>query len=175
MLTNGYKNRLMAASAGILIALAVFLMIYYAITVPVENSFGERYVSAEIPLIFPFYVISSFKPVTLITYFIFAAGILALEASRDRLVSLDTRGIRILLLVLSFASGYELIWNFHAWFASWQRVGGSLDLLSNVQHAYSSIPVNFNFATKVSFLVFSLCLYSSLYLQSLERHSGTSG
>jgi hypothetical protein len=162
-------NRLLTLSAVILIGLAASLILYYAATVPVEKSFGERYVTAEIPLIFPFYVISSFKPITLITYLIFAAGVLILDAAKDRLVLLDTRGIRILLLVVSFASGYELIWNFSAWFAVWQRFGGSIDLLANVQHAYSSLPVNFNFATKVSFLVFALSLYGSLFLQSIER------
>jgi hypothetical protein len=171
---NGHKNRILAAAAGILLALAILLILYYAITVPVENSFGERYVNAEIPLIFPFYVISTFKPITLITYFIFTAGLLILEVSKEKLVQFDARGIRIFLLAVTFAAGYEVIWNFHAWFAMWQRVGGSLDQLSNVQHAYSSLPVNFNFATKVSFLVFALCLYSSLYLQRLERHAGTS-
>jgi hypothetical protein len=162
---------LTASSAVILVGLAAFLILYYAVKVPVESSFGERYVTSEIPLIFPFYVISTFKPITLITYFIFGAGLLFLEASRERLMALDTRGVRMLLLLLSFAAGYEFIWNSQAWFATWQRMGGSLDLLANVQHAYSSLPVNFNFATKVSFLVFALCLYSSLYLQTLERRA----
>lgn len=96
----------------IFLALVLLIIVYYAITIPVERSFGERYVSTEIPLIFPSYVIMSFKPVTIITYFTFAAVVLILEARKERLRKLSTAGMRIVLLFIAFASGYEVIWNF---------------------------------------------------------------
>ena len=69
---------------------------------------------------------------------------------------------------LSFASGYELIWNFFAWFSTWQIKGGSLDELSNTQHSYLFLPVNFNFVTKLCFLIFGLSLYAALFLGQIE-------
>ena len=150
-------------------ALAVFIIVYYAVTVPTERSFGERYVDDQIPLIFPFYVISSFKPVTIMTYLIFGGSVLLLEAARDRLKKIDLRATRMFLLFVSFAAGYEVIWNFLAWFATWQREGGFLDLLTNTHHRYAQIPANFNFVTKVSFLVLALCLYGTLFIEKLER------
>jgi len=156
----------------ICLVLALLIVAYYAIAVPVEKSFGERYVDNELPLIFPFYVIMSFKPVTVITYLSFAGAVLILEASKDRLRKLETRGARILLLFLVFASGYEVIWNFFAWFTTWRVTGGALDLLPNVTHEYILLPANFNFATKITFLIFALSLYATLFLQNLEQ--GTS-
>lgn len=163
------ENQRTALVGTLLLALAVFIIAYYAITVPTEKSFGERYVDAEIPLIFPFYVISSFKPVTLMTYLIFGGTILLLEASGDRLKRLNLRGTRIFLLLISFAAGYEVIWNFFAWFITWERAGGLLDLLANTEHHYTQLPANFNFVTKISFLVFALSLYGSLFIEKLER------
>jgi len=151
------------------LALAGFIIAYYAITVPTERSFGERYVNNEIPLIFPFYVISSFKPVTIMTYLIFSGTILLLEATGDRLKKINLRTTQMLLLFVSFAAGYEAIWNFLAWFATWQREGGVLDLLSNARHNYAQIPANFNFSTKISFLVLALSLYGILFIEKLER------
>jgi len=153
----------------IFLALACLIIAYYAIAIPVEKSFGERYVSGELPLLFPFYVIMSFKPVTVFTYLTFGGVVLILETYKDRLRGLETRGARILLLFLAFASGYEVIWNFFAWFASWQRNGGPLDLIPNVTHEYAVLPANFNFATKITFLVFALSLYGWLFLQNLEN------
>jgi hypothetical protein len=152
----------------IFLALACLILAYYVVAIPVERSFGERYVSTELPLVFPFYYIMSFKPVTVITYLIFVGVVLILEASKDRLRKLETRGVRILLLFLAFASGYEVIWNFFAWFTSWQKNGGLLDLIPNATHEYAFLPANFNFATKITFLVFTLSLYGFLFLQSLE-------
>jgi len=155
-----------------LLALACIIIIYYAITVPVENSFGERYVAPEIPLIFPFYVIVSFKPVTLITYLTFAGVVLLLEASRDYLRNSRIRGVRIALVFLAFASGYEVIWNFFAWFSLWEKAGGMMDIIPNMTHAYAFLPANFNFASKITFLVFALSLYGSLFLQNIENTRG---
>ena len=148
--------------AGLIIA-------YYAIAIPVERSFGERYVSTELPLLFPFYMIMSFKPVTVFTYLIFAGVVLILEASKDHLRKLRTRGARLLLLFLAFASGYEVIWNFFAWFTSWQRDGGLLDFIPNMTHEFATLPANFNFATKITFLVFALSLYGCLFLKNIEN------
>ncbi len=162
-------NRLMLLLGMISLVLALLIVAYYAIAIPVEKSFGERYVDNELPLIFPFYVIMSFKPVTVITYLSFAGAVLILEASKDRLRKVETRGARILLLFLAFASGYEVIWNFFAWFTTWQKTGGSLDLIPNATHQYLLLPANFNFATKITFLIFALSLYAALFLQNLER------
>jgi hypothetical protein len=149
--------------------LAATIVVYFAIAIPVENSFGERYVNTEIPLIFPFYVIMSFKPVTIITYLTFAGVVMILEASKTQLIEHETRGAKIVLLLLAFASGYEVIWNFFAWFTSWQKNGGVLDFLPNLTHEYAILPANFDFVTKIIFLVFALSLYGSLFLQNLEN------
>ena len=151
------------------LALAFSTVAYYAIAIPVEKSFGERYVKTEIPLIFPFYMMMSFKPVTIITYLTFAGVVLILEASKDRLRELETRGARILLLLAAFASGYEVIWNFFAWFTAWETSGGLLDFIPNVTHEYALLPANFNFATKITFLIFALSLYASFFLQNVEQ------
>ena len=161
-------NQLMLIIGLTCIALALFLVGYYAVTIPVERSFGERYVESELPLVFPFYAIMSFKPLTIITYLSFAGGVLILEACKDRLRKLETRGAKVLLLILAFASGYEVIWNFFAWFSTWQKTGGAMDLIPNATHEYVVLPANFNFATKVTFLIFSLSLYGAFFLQNLE-------
>jgi hypothetical protein len=169
------ENRTMLALGLICLALACSIAAYYAIAIPVEQSFGERYVKTEIPLIFPFYMIMSFKPVTIITYLIFTGVVLTLEASKDRLRRLETRGARIVLLLVSFASGYEVIWNFFAWFAVWETNGGTLDFIPNVTHEYTTLPANFNFATKITFLVFVLSLYAALFLHNLEQSTSING
>jgi hypothetical protein len=164
-------NQLMLLLGIISLVLVLVIVAYYAIAIPVEKSFGERYVDTELPLMFPFYVIMSFKPVTVITYLSFAGAVLVLEASKDRLRKVETRGARILLLFLAFASGYEVIWNFFAWFTTWQRTGGTLDLIPNATHQYLLLPANFDFATKITFLIFALSLYGTLFLQNLERNA----
>ena len=111
----------------------------------------------------------SFKPVTIITYLTFVGVVLILEASKAHLIRRDTRGAKIVLLFVAFASGYEVIWNFFAWFTSWQRNGGVLDYIPNLTHEYALLPANFDFVTKIIFLVFALSLYGALFLQSLEN------
>jgi hypothetical protein len=159
----------MLLTGVIFLLLTCLIIAYYAITIPFEDSFGERYVAQELPLVFPFYVIMSFKPVTVITYLTFAGAVLILEANKDRLRKLETRGARILLLLVAFASGYEVLWNFFAWFTSWQRNGGILDFIPNLTHQYASLPANFDFATKITFLIFALSLYSAYFLQNIEQ------
>jgi hypothetical protein len=163
------ESQVMVVLGVVLLALAFSVVSYYAITVPIEKSFGERYVTTEIPLIFPFYVISSFKPITVITYLIFAGVVLLLEGGKNRMKMIETRWAKILLAFTAFASGYEVIWNFFAWFTLWQKTGGVLDLVSNTTHEYVSLPANFTFATKITFLVFALSLYGCFYLQNLDQ------
>ena len=163
------KSQIILLTGLTLLFLAFLIIAYYAATIPTEESFGERYVTPELPLIFPFYVIMSFKPVTVITYLAFAGAVLILEANKERLRKRETRGVRVLLLLLAFASGYEVLWNFFAWFTSWLKNGGSLDLIPNLTHQYALRPVNFNFATKITFLIFALSLYASYFLQNLEQ------
>jgi len=162
-------SRLMRITGIFFLGLAILILIYYAIRVPTESSFGQRYVTSEIPLIFPFFVISTFKPITLIVYFIFGGTVLVLESARGFLGRFDTRGTRILFTFLAFASGYELVWNYLAWFSTWQIKGGSLDMLSNTQHSYLFLPVNFNFVTKICFLIFGLSLYVAQFLRWIEN------
>jgi hypothetical protein len=142
----------------LLLVAAVFIIVYYAVTNPVEGSFGERYVTTVISPPYPLNEVTTFKPVTLITYFIFCGTVLTLEAYKAR-IKFGTRVLRAILITASFAAGYEFLWNMFAWFTSWLRNGGNLDLIANTFHNHMYLPVNFNFATKISFLVFALCLY----------------
>lgn len=161
----------MALTGVSLLAAAVAIIAYYAITIPIEGSFGERYVTAIISPPYPLNEITTFKPVTLITYFLFSGTALTLEASKSRLANLDTRGLRALLITASFAAAYEFIWNMFAWFTIWLKNGGSLDLIANTFHNHIFPPVNFNFATKVSFLIFALCLYSWHFLGGVKSEN----
>ena len=145
------------------------MVVYYGITIPRENSFGERYVTSEIPLIFPFFVMMSFKPITLMVYLFFVSAVLFLEHIKDRLKRLNMTPTRIVLLFVAFASGYEVLWNFFAWFTIWERDGGVLDLIANTTHDYPILPINFNFATKIILLIFALSLYGSVFLNKLDR------
>ncbi len=165
------ENRIALILGLTFLAIVCVIIAYYAVAVPVEQSFGERYVTPEIPLIFPFYVVASFKPVTLITYLTFAGVVLLLEGSRDYLRNYRIRGVRVVLTFLAFGSGYEVIWNFFAWFSLWQKTGGTLDLIPNLTHEYASLPANFNFATKIVFLVFSLSIYGAVFLWNLEHRT----
>lgn len=117
----------------------------------------------------------SFKPITLIVYLLFVGAVLFLEGTKDRLKRMNMTPTRIVLLFVSFASAYEVLWNFYAWFTIWQRDGGMLDLIANTTHDYPILPINFNFATKIIFLIFALSLYSSLFLDKLERSKRIAG
>lgn len=152
-------------------AIALSIIVYYALTVPVEGSFGERYVTTVISPPYPLNLLTTFKPVTLMTYFIFCGTVLLLETNKSRLVNVNKRGLRAVLLTTSFAAGYEFVWNMFAWFTTWFKNGGSLDLTANVYHGHSFPAVNFNFATKVCFLVFALCLYSWNFLRDLHTEA----
>jgi hypothetical protein len=164
-------NRLIAVAGASLLLGAVAIIVYYAITVPTEGSFGERYVTTVISPPYPLNDLSTFKPVTLMTYFLFSGTVLILEASKDWLRRAGTRGVRMILLTTSFAAGYEFIWNMFAWFTTWLKDGGALDLTANTFHNHTYLPVNYNFATKTSFLVFALCLYSWHFLRSIAAES----
>lgn len=161
-------DRLVAAAGVILLLAAVGIIVYYAITVPVESSFGERYVINVISPPPPLNEITTFKPVTLMTYFFFAGIIFILEATKHRLGRINSRSVRAVLITASFAAGYEFIWNMFAWFTTWFKNGGVLDLTANNFHDHIFPPVNYNFATKVSFLIFALCLYCWHFLRTTD-------
>jgi len=155
-------------TTGVLLLIAALLIIgYYAITIPVEGSFGERYVTPVVSPPYPFNEITTFKPVTLITYFLFSGTVLILEANKGRL-NFGTRGLRAILITVSFAAAYEFLWNMFAWFTSWLKDGGTLDLIANTFHNHTFVPVNFNFATNLSFLIFALCLYAWHFLAGID-------
>ncbi len=78
-------NRVMAFAGFLLLTLAVVIIVYYAIAVPTEGSFGERYVTTVISPPYPLNQITTFKPVTLMTYFVFCGTVFVLEANKDRL------------------------------------------------------------------------------------------
>jgi len=158
------------AGASLLVA-AVTIIVYYAVTIPIEGTFGERYVTAVISPPYPLDEITTFKPVTLITYFLFAGTALVLEASKNRIRWIGTRSARAVLITASFAAGYEFVWNMFAWFTTWLKNGGPLDLTANTFHNHIFPPVNFNFATKISFLIFALCLYCWHFLGTVERRN----
>ena len=158
----------MAAAGVILVLAAVTIIVYYAITIPVEGSFGERYVTAVISPPYPFNKITTFKPVTLMSYFIFAGTAFILEAGKKHLGRINSRSLRVVLITASFAAAYEFIWNMLAWFTTWFKNGGTLDLTANTFHSHIFPPVNYNFATKISFLIFALCLYSWYFLRSVD-------
>jgi hypothetical protein len=164
-------DRLVAFTGVALLAAAVAIIVYYAVTIPIEGSFGERYVTAIISPPYPLNQITTFKPVTLITYFFFCGTVLTLQASKSRLANRNSRVLRALLITASFAAAYEFIWNMFAWFTSWLRNGGALDLIANTFHDHIFPPVNFNFATKVSFLIFAICLYSWHFLERVKSEN----
>jgi len=151
----------------LLLTAALIIIGYYAITIPVEGSFGERYVTPVVSPPYPLNEVTTFKPVTLITYFLFCGTALILEANKQRF-RFGTRPLRAILITASFASGYEFLWNMFAWFTSWLKNGGTLDLIANTFHNHTFPPVNFNFATKISFLVFALCLYVWHFLEGVD-------
>ena len=158
----------MALSGVSLLIAAVAMIAYYAIAIPTEGSFGERYVTAVVSPPYPLNEVTTFKPVTLIAYFLFLGTVLTLEATKGRIRVLHTRGLRAFLITASFAAAYEFIWNMFAWFTTWFKSGGALDLIANTFHNHTFPPVNFNFATKVSFLISVLCLYCWHFLERVE-------
>jgi hypothetical protein len=128
-------------------------------------------VNAEIPLLFPFFAIMSFKPITLTVYLTFAGVVLLFGGIKDKLRGRNTAPYKVVLLVVAFASGYEVLWNFFAWFTMWESQGGVLDAVVNTTHQYAIIPVNFNFASKIIYLTFALSLYAILFLDRLNREN----
>jgi len=158
------------AGVSLLVA-AVAIIAYFAVTIPVEGSFGERYVTSVISPPYPLNELTTFKPVTLITYFLFSGTVLLLDVGKRSLQRVNTRGLRMVLVTASFAAGYEFLWNMFAWFTTWLRNGGVLDLTANTFHNHIFPPVNFNFATKISFLIFALCLYCWHFLRSTHIES----
>jgi hypothetical protein len=144
--------------ALIFILIAAVVTVFYIIKYPVENSFGERFVKDQIPLFFPFYLILSVKPLTLIIFCLSISYILLLEDEKI-ITKLSKPLTRIILALGASISIYELIWNYFAWFSVWIKENGNLDLLPNKTHAFYLIPVNFNFATKFFFLISFCCLY----------------
>jgi hypothetical protein len=172
---SGLSQRILdnlVAIVGILLLFSgVTIIVYYAITFPTEGSFGERYVTTVISPPYPLNEVTTFKPVTLMTYFFFAGTVLVLEAGKKRLSRYNSRGLRMLLVTAAFAAGYEYAWNMFAWFTMWLKNGGVLDLTANNLHNHIFPPVNFNFATKVSFLIFASCLYSWYFLRGISREA----
>ena len=160
---------------GVLLLVGAIAIIgYYAVTIPVEGSFGERYVTSVISPPYPLNKVTTFKPVTLMSYFIFCGTALLLESNKRR-ITCGTRVLRAIIVTVSFAAGYEFLWNMFAWFTTWLKSGGNLDLVANTFHNHTFLPVNFNFATKISFLIFALCLYVWYSLGSVDaakKHVG---
>jgi hypothetical protein len=145
---------------GTVLAVAiVFIVVFYFVKYPYESTFGERYVRDQIPLVFPFYVIQSFKPITLLVIFGFALWTIVMQSERvTRWMSKPLT--QVFLATSAFIAMYESTWNFLAWFTAWMLQGGSIDALANMTHEHAGIPVNFNFATKIWFLTAACFLYA---------------
>ena len=143
----------------LLAAMILVIVFFYVLKYPLETTFGERFVRDQIPLIFPFYVIQSFKPITLLVIFGFALWTIVMENEKVNLW-MSKPLTKIFLVTCAFIATYESIWNFLAWFTAWVLQGGSIDLLANTTHEHVGIPVNFNFATKIWFLTAACFLYA---------------
>jgi hypothetical protein len=155
---------------GQLLSVAIIIMIiFYIVKYPYEEMFGERYVKDQIPLIFPFFVIQSFKPITLLAIFGFALWVILIES--DRVSKWMSKPLmQVFLATSAFISMYETVWNFLAWFIAWLLQGGALDTIANMTHEHAGIPVNFNFATKIWFLTAACFLYA-LWRTNARRHT----
>ena len=145
---------------GKLLAIAILaIIIFYSLKYPSETAFGERFIRDQIPLVFPFYVIQSFKPITLLILFGFALWVIIIEC--DKVISWMSKPLTMVFLATcAFIATYETMWNFFAWFTAWTTQGGPPDVLMNTTHEHAGIPVNFNFATKIWFLTAACFLYA---------------
>lgn len=145
---------------GQLLAVTIIaIIIFYIVKYPHEEMFGERYIKDQIPLIFPFFVIQSFKPITLLVIFGFALWVILVES--DKVGRWMARPLtQVFLATSAFISMYEAVWNFLAWFIAWLLQGGAIDMIANMTHEHAGIPVNFNFATKIWFLTAACFLYA---------------
>jgi len=145
---------------GQLLAITILvIVVFYILKYPHETTFGERFVRDQIPLIFPFYIIQSFKPITLLVIFGFALWTIVVEIEKvSRWMSKPLT--KVFLATFAFIATYESTWNFLAWFTAWMLQGGLIDVLANTTHEHAGIPVNFNFATKIWFLTAACFLYA---------------
>ena len=145
---------------GELLSITILVIIFfYLLKYPSEATFGERYVKDQIPLIFPFFVIQSFKPITLLAIFGFALWVILMES--EKVNSWMSKPLtQVFLATCAFVAMYEAAWNFFAWFVAWIHQGGAIDVLANTTHEHAGIPVNFNFATKIWFLTAACFLYA---------------
>jgi len=145
---------------GQLLAITILIIIgFYLLKYPSETTFGERFVKDQIPLIFPFYVIQSFKPVTLLAILGFALWVIVIES--EKISSWMSKPLtQVFLATCAFVGMYEAVWNFLAWFTIWIQHGGAIDVLANTTHEHAGIPVNFNFATKIWFLTAACFIYA---------------
>lgn len=143
----------------LLAVMILVIVVFYVLKYPDETTFGERFVRDQIPLIFPFYVIQSFKPITLLVIFGFALWTIVME--NEKISQWMSKPLtKVFLATCTFAAVYESTWNFLAWFTAWMLQGGSIDVLANTTHERVGIPVNFNFATKIWFLTAACFLYA---------------
>lgn len=145
---------------GQLLSITILVIIaFYMMKYPYEATFGERFVNDQIPLIFPFFVIQSFKPITLLVILGFALWVILMESEKIS-VWMAKPLTQVFLATCAFISVYETVWNFLAWFVAWIQQGGAIDRLANMTHEHAGIPVNFNFATKIWFLTAACFIYA---------------
>jgi hypothetical protein len=162
-------DRRLRICGQLLAATIIVIIVFYIIKYPNEEMFGERYVKDQIPLVFPFLVIQSFKPITLLVIFGFALWAILVES--DKVGRWMSRPLtQVFLATSAFIAMYEAIWNFLAWFTAWMRQGGALDMIANTTHEHAGIPVNFNFATKIWFLTAACFLYA-LWRTNIHKQS----
>ncbi len=115
---------------GQMLAITILVIIgFYLLKYPSETTFGERFVKDQIPLIFPFYVIQSFKPVTLLVILGFALWVIVIEIEKIGLW-MSRPLTQVFLATCAFVVMYEAVWNFLAWFTIWIQQGGAIDVES---------------------------------------------
>lgn len=152
-------NRRLRICGQLLSILILAIIGFYLIKYPYESTFGERFVRDQIPLIFPFYVIQSFKPITLLVIFGFALWVILIESEKVSLW-MSRPLTQVFLATCAFVAVYEAMWNSLAWFVAWIQQGGAIDELANLTHEHAGIPVNFNFATKIWYLTAACFVYA---------------
>jgi hypothetical protein len=154
-----------------LIILSIF--IFYKIKYPSENSFGERYIKDEIPLIFPFFPILYLKPLTLIGFLGFLSWCFILEWLEKLFFKLNKKVMKfffIIVMLICLWSFYEIMWNFEVWFTIWGKKGGNVDFITIVNPRFNS-PLNFLVLTKSFFLIFGICVYTLYFFYNILSSS----
>lgn len=151
--------------------IVLFIILYYLLKYPSFEIYGEQFIMDEwAPVKFV-----QFKPITLMFFFAFLCWGAFLQFIKPKLLGLNKNWISCAIMaffLVSFASLYELLFNFALW--------GALMSISNVTNPdilYNTFPnpntpVSFVYATKIIILIFSISAYSIYFLDGLGKERG---